>query len=96
MDEKEIVERLGPKEAHAVCNAIFNTVRSLRATTGGAPVDKKARLAQWGVAIKYCMGSGKIDWSAGDFLLSDLSDRTVQAIIRIRNTHPSKVKVWLL
>ena len=94
MDEKAIVEKFGDS-AYQICDAIVRIVKALRAS-GGVPTGKDARLIQYEVAIKHAMGTNKIPWKAGEFLLSDLSERTVQAILRIRATDPDKIKVWLL
>ena len=95
MNEKKIVEMLGVKEAWKVCDTIHRILRSMRASRS-VPTGKDARLVQYEVAIKHAMGTKKISWEAGNFLLNDLSERTVQAILRIRATDRDKIKVWLL
>jgi len=95
MDEKTIVQKLGEKTAWDVAEAIVRVVRGLRAAHG-VPTGKDAQLVQYEVAIKHCMGTEKIPWEAGEFLLSDLNERTVQAILRIRSGDKDKVRVWLL
>jgi len=94
MDERELVQTLG-EETWQVCDIIIRTVKSLRASRG-VPTGADARLEQYEVAIKHAMGTGKIPWQTGKFLLTNLNERTVQAILRIRATDPDKVKVWLL
>ena len=94
LTEKDIVERFGDN-AWEICNMIVRVVKSLRAAHG-VPTGKDARLIQYEVAIKHAMGKDKIPWEAGKFLLDNLNERTVQAILRIKSTKPDKVKVWLL
>lgn len=86
------MERFGD-EAHAICDVIVRVVKSLRAS-GGVP--KGDRLKQYEIAIKYAVATGKISFDAGEFLLGDLTDRTVNAILRVRAADPDKVDVWRL
>jgi len=94
LTEKDIVERFG-NNAWEICNTIVRVVKSLRAAHG-VPIGRDARLVQYEVAIKHAMGKDKIPWEAGKFLLDNLNERTVQAILRIKSTNKDKVKVWLL
>lgn len=95
MDEKTIVKKFGETKAWQICDTIIRIVKSLRAS-GGVPTGKDARLMQYEVAIKHSMGTEKIDWNVGEFLLNDFNERTVQAILRVAGTDQDKVKVWLL
>ena len=95
LTEKDIVQKFGPEMAWEICNTIVRVVKSLRAAHG-VPTGKDTRLVQYEIAIKHAIGKDKIPWDAGKFLLGNLDERTVQAILRIKSTDRDKVKVWLL
>ena len=95
LTEKDIVQKFGLETAWEICDTIIRVVKSLRAARG-VPTGKDARLVQYEVAIKHAMGKEKIPWQAGKFLLDNLNERTIQAILRIKSTDRDKVKVWLL
>lgn len=82
------------EKAWQTCNAIVRAIKSMRAA--GIPTGGENRVRAYEVAVKNCMGKGKIEWKHGEKLLSDLSNETVTAINRINNTNKDKVNVWLL
>lgn len=88
MDERAVVELVGVGSARRVCDRIIRTARSMRGNYG------VQGLNAYEVTLKYLMGKKRIPWKVGEALLADLSERTVQALLRVAGTE--KTEVWLL
>ena len=93
MNEKEVVEALGTELAQGVCRKVVNGVKSLRARHG-VPIGQ--REVQYEVAIKSLMGKGELSMDTGRILLKDLTDETINAVLRVSGTDPKFIGVWLL
>lgn len=93
--EKQLVANFGEEVVWTVCNEIARTVRGLRAS-GGVPTGENKYVEQHEMTIKYLMSKNRIPYKVGKWLLENLNERTILAILRIGTSDPNMIGVWLL